>query len=126
MPQVPQAVFVSEGDTVPYTPSSAVTEGDVVAMGFANIGIAERPIEANVKGTLRMRGLFWMKKATGAISRFDEVHWSSSGNPVSGTAGTGAINNSGTGTYAGIAVLAALSGDAEVLVYKMPNGEGLS
>jgi len=111
-----QARFIQDGNTIDYTPSSAVAAGDVVVQGSI-LGIAKIPIAASALGALATVGVFDVAKATGAINLGAAVYWDADGNPVGGTAGTGAATTtSGGNTFMGFAVLAAESGDTTVRV----------
>ena len=111
-----QATFVQEGNSVDYTPTSAVVTGQVVVQNSL-VGIPSSPIAANTLGSLAIVGVFDVVKATGAVNAGAAVYWDAAGNPVGGVAGTGAATTtSGGNTFMGKAVLAALSGDATVRV----------
>lgn len=102
-----QAVFVQEGNEVDYTPGSEVAAGAVVVQGTL-VGVAKRPIPANTLGSLSIRGLFDAVKAANAFTAGAAVYWDADGNPVGGTAGTGAATTVRTGnTFMGFAVAAA-------------------
>jgi len=114
MAQTYQARFIQEGQSIDYTPGSAVAAGQVVVQG-SMIGVAKTPIAANALGALAAGGVFDVVKATGAINDGAVVYWDADGNPVGGTAGTGAATTtSSSNTFMGFAVGAALSGDATV------------
>lgn len=51
------AKFVQNGDTIDYTPESAVAAGALVDLGFA-VGVAKLPITAGVLGALALVGVF--------------------------------------------------------------------
>lgn len=109
MPQV--AVVNGQDDcAVDYTPASAVTGGDVVVLNGL-VGVATSDIAANELGSLSVEGIKKVPKTTAAWTVGLPVHWNPTGDPDSGTAGTGAANQLGVGTYMGIAALAASSGD---------------
>jgi len=111
-----QARYVQDDESIDYTPSSAVAAGDVVVQGSV-LAIAKIPIAANALGALAVEGIFDVAKATGAINLGAAVYWDADGNPVGGTAGTGAATTTSSGnTFMGFAVLAAESGDATVRV----------
>ena len=86
---MPKAVFVQEGNQIDYTPAAAVAAGDVVEVGN-RVFVAKTPIAANTLGALATRGIFDVVKVSGAISAGDGIYWDNDGNPVGGTAGTGA------------------------------------
>lgn len=111
------AIRVGEGVSIPYTPSgSAVTAGEVVVQGVL-AGVAARPIADGDLGTLDIEGLFDFPKITGAINAGTAVYWDASGDPVGGTAGTGAATATvGSNTFLGNAIEDAASGDATVRV----------
>lgn len=99
-----------DGASIDYTPSAAVYGGDVVVQSGI-VGVATTDISANAKGSLSVSGLKYVPKTTAAWSVGLPVHWNSTGDPDSGTAGTGAANQLGVGTFMGMAALAAASGD---------------
>jgi len=103
-----------------YNSGSALPCGAVVITADGRIGVVNglRGIAANEWGTLAVAGHFDFCKVTGALSVGDRVYWNPTGDPVVGTAGTGAA----TGTVAnglklaGIVEYAAASGDATVRI----------
>lgn len=109
-----QAIKIKSDKTMDYTPEAAVSAGDVVLFGDA-AAIATRDIAIGELGSLETCGTFDIVKATGALSAGDAVFWDVDGNPVSGTAGSGAAASSGDAQL-GFAVAAALSGDETVRV----------
>jgi predicted RecA/RadA family phage recombinase len=115
-----QATFVRDSGTIPYTPGSAVTAGDVEIVGN-NAYVAKLDIAASALGTLHKDGDFDFVKATGAFSADDDVYWDTDGDPVGGTAGTGAATSTAAGNYfLGVATDAAVSGGATVRVRLHP------
>ena len=109
MAQVPAQTY-SEECAIDYTPSAAVTGGDVIVLNGI-IGIAVTDIAANDLGSLAVEGLFKLPKTTAAWVRGLPVHWNPTGDPDSGVAGTGAANQLGIGLYAGLCTATAASGD---------------
>jgi predicted RecA/RadA family phage recombinase len=109
MAQTPAKTYSDEG-AIDYTPHSAVTGGDVVVLNGI-VGIAPKDIAANVKGSLLTEGMFKLPKTTAAWVRGLPVHWDPTGTPDSGDASSGAANQLGVGTYAGVCVETAGSGD---------------
>ncbi len=59
------AQFIHDGNSIDYTPGSAVAAGAVVVQGEL-IGIAKVDIAANALGALAVTGVFDFPKATGA------------------------------------------------------------
>ncbi len=85
---MPTAVFVSEGNSIDYTPAADVAAGDVVVQGEL-IGIAKTPIPANTPGALAVKGIFDLPKATGAgtgIAVGTEAYWNTTNKQVTATA----------------------------------------
>lgn len=106
------ALTYSEGGAIDYTPGSAVTGGDVVVLNGI-VGYATADIAASELGALQVRGIVKVPKTTAAWVRGLPVHWDPTGTPdASGaTASSGAANQLGVGTYMGLCVATAASGD---------------
>jgi len=114
-----QTQFVHTGDAVDHTPSSDVSAGDVVEVGTLPL-VARHDIPADTLGALAIEGVFDVVKATGAITAGALVYWDNDGDPVGGTAGSGAATTTATANnLMGRAVAAAASGDATVRVKLM-------
>ena len=109
MAQTP-ALTYSDECAIDYTPASAVSGGAVVVLNGI-VGVAVTDIAANKKGSLAIEGLFKLPKTTAAWVRGLPVHWNPTGTPDSGDASSGAANQLGVGTYAGVCVETAASGD---------------
>lgn len=109
MAQVPATTY-QDGCSIPYTPGSAVTAGDVVVQNGI-VGVATSDIAASELGSLSVDGIKKVPKSTGAWVVGLPVHWSPTGSPDNGDASSGAANQLGVGTYMGLATLAAASGD---------------
>jgi len=114
VPQTPALTYSDDG-AIDYTPSSAVTGGDVVVLNGI-VGIAIDDIAANAKGSLQTEGIYKLPKTTAAVVRGLPIHWDPTGSPDSGTASSGAANQLGVGTYAGLCVEASASGDDYAIV----------
>lgn len=79
------AKFDMIADQINYTPSTAVSAGDVVVVGGI-VGVAAEDIAANAVGSLYVRGQFELDLATGkTFSQGDAVYVSSSEATDSGT-----------------------------------------
>jgi predicted RecA/RadA family phage recombinase len=114
-----EAIFLQDGDSIDYTPGSAVAAGDVVVINGA-VGIAKRAIAANDLGALASCGVFTMLKVTGAIADKQDLYWDVDGTPVGGST-TGAVTTEAVGYWIGKAIGAAESGDTTVNVrFKQP------
>ena len=71
------AKFIQTGDSIDYTPSSAVTAGDVVVQADL-VGVAKLDIVANKLGALAVAGVFDFPKTAGvgeAIAAGAKVYW---------------------------------------------------
>jgi len=111
-----QAIFVHDGDTIDYTPGSNVTAGDVVVQGDL-VGVAKLDIASEALGALAVEGVFDIAKVTGAIAAGAKLYWDADGNPLGGTAGTGAATTTAAGnSYMGQVVKAAAETDTVVRV----------
>lgn len=115
MAQTPAIMYSSAG-VIDYTPSSAVTAGDVVLIGTIPM-IATVDIAANELGSLTNEGIFKVPKTSDTFTAGDAVYWDVDGTPVTGTALSGAADSSAaTGNLMGYAVADAATGDSYVYV----------
>jgi len=102
-----QAAFVQAGESIDYTPVSAVAAGQVVVQG-SMIGVAKTPIAAGALGALAVKGIFDVVKANEQQAIGAALYWDADGNPYGGTAGTGcATTTAGGNTFIGFAQAAA-------------------
>ncbi len=109
-----QAIFRQPGNSIDYTPSTAVSAGDVVVQGTL-VAIARADIAANALGALATAGVFDGAKITGAMSAGDALYWDSTGDPLGGTAGSGAFTTTAAGnSYAGRVLVDAAETDTTV------------
>lgn len=109
------ALFLNEGDAIDYTPGSGVTAGDVVVQNEL-VGVVQNDIAANVKGSLRIKGVHRFPCATGsgtAIAAGKKVYWNASSTTMTET--------SGGATLSGMTVLGAADDDATVKVLLTPS-----
>lgn len=111
--------YMGAADIVPFTASANQTAGDVVVVQ-GRVGVVKDDVVSGAKGLMIVGtdelGIL-MPKATGAISRHAKLYWDEDGDPVGGTAGTGALTTTSTSNiYVGRAAAASLSGDAEAQV----------
>lgn len=109
-----QAVFKQRGESIDYTPVSAVSAGQVVVLdGWC--GVAKYDIAAGKLGALWMSGLFDVVKVTGAINAGAALYWDADGNPLGGTAGTGALTTTSTNNvFFGFSAAAAAETDTTI------------
>ena len=111
-----QAVPYAPGKYIDYTPGSAKSIGDVVVQGDL-IGVCVADIAANEKGALQIEGLLKFAKITGAFTSGALIYWDEDGDPLGGTAGTGAATTTSTGNkLIGKATVAAAETDTTVQV----------
>ena len=101
------AKYVQPGDSIDYTPTSAVPAGSVVIQGGL-VGVAKLDIAANTLGALAVSGMFDFKKTTVAITAGAKVYWN--------TTSSFATNVASGNTYIGIAAEAVASVGATVKV----------
>ena len=102
-----QATYVQRGEVIDHTPGSDVAAGQVVVQGDF-VGVAKTPIAANTPGALAVAGLFDVAKAAVAFTAGVAVFWDADGDPVGGTAGSGAATTAASGnTFMGFAAAAA-------------------
>lgn len=100
------ASYVAKGDILDHMPAAAVAAGDVIVIG-AIVGVAPRPIAANVMGALAVEGVFEIPCATGVTG--------AQGSAISYYAVSG-VAHASTGVAAGKLAKARLVGDATVQV----------
>jgi len=104
---MPQAVFVHEGDSIDYTPTTSVDAGDVVVQGDL-VGVAKQPITSDQLGALAVAGVFDFTKGAEALTVGTIVYWES-------TAGVVTTNPTGN-KLVGKVVRAAAATDTKVRV----------
>ena len=96
MAQTP-VVYKACGDMIDYTPSGAVTAGDVIVQGTL-VGVAKSDIAAGTKGALAVVGIFDVPKDASNLTAIGTaIYWDADGNPVGGTVGSGAFTATATG-----------------------------
>ena len=117
MAQTP-CVRVQAGESIPDPSGTTRSPGDVVLLG--TIPLVAAPTDPNQPGlaTLACSGVFDVPKDASTFAAGDTVYWASAGNPVGGTAGSGAATSTATSNNKmGVAVAAAATGAATVRVY---------
>lgn len=87
--------FVQEGNVISFTASGAKTSGQVVVVGSL-VGISQGDVANGATGSLALEGVYDVPAATAAITLGAPVYWDADGNPVGGTAGTGAATATAT------------------------------
>jgi predicted RecA/RadA family phage recombinase len=106
-----KAIMIHEGAAIDYTPTSAVSAGDVIVQTDL-IGIAKLPIAANTLGALAIEGVFDVVKTNVAVNAGQMIYWDAANQYAT-------TSSSGT-KYMGKAVRAAAAGDARVRVKLSP------
>ena len=82
------ATFLHDGNSIDYTPGSAVTAGAVVVQGEL-VGVAKVDIPASTLGALSVTGVFDFPKATGAgtaIAAGANCYWNAGAQQATTTA----------------------------------------
>lgn len=102
------AIYYQQGNSLDYTPTSAVGAGDVIALQNNYWGVAKLDIAANALGCLAVAGVFKVGKPAGAIAFGALLYWNAS----TKQAQTTPIDNA----YIGRAAAAAGDDDADVLL----------
>lgn len=105
------------GGKIDYTPNADVALGQVVMFGNFPL-IAERAIEANVKGSLAPTLTGDLVKKNGVtFTAGDPVIWDVDGDPLNGVAGSGAaVSDASLGKVIGICVADAAADDETVRI----------
>lgn len=91
-----QARFESGGDSLHYTNSTGtdLACGDIVSIGnISGIVVDSQGIASGATGSIQLKGVIETRMAAVVIAAGDEIGWNNDGNPVGGTAGTGAATN---------------------------------
>jgi predicted RecA/RadA family phage recombinase len=81
--------YVQTGEMIDYTPSGAVTGGDVVVIGEI-VAVAKHDIPAGELGAVGIKGVFRFPKGTGSASALaagTKVFWDAVNAVVTATAG---------------------------------------
>jgi predicted RecA/RadA family phage recombinase len=108
--------YTQKGDRLIHTALTNITGGDPVVIG-THLGVACGDIAAGASGAVAMEGVYSLPKATGVIDQGADCYFDVDGNPVGGTAGTGAITTTvSSNASAGYAFEAAASADTHIAV----------
>jgi len=77
---------ISAGNSIPHTPGSALTAGDVVVQ-VDLVGVATEDIAASELGALAVTGIFELPKESGVAHAVGDIlYWDDSGNELTKTA----------------------------------------
>lgn len=109
--------FKQHGEVMPLVVSgAALASGQVVVTGSL-VGVSIGAYEIGDTAQVALEGVFDIPKATGAIAHGAPVYFDADGDPIGGTAGTGAATaTAAANRLVGYAFEAATSGDATVAV----------
>lgn len=87
--------FIQEGRIIPFTASGNVVSGQVVVVGSL-VGVSMADVANGEAGQVAVEGVFDVPAATAEITVGAPVYWDADGNPVGGTAGSGAATATDT------------------------------
>lgn len=108
--------YIQDGKVINFTAGADVESGQVVVVGSI-VGIAAADVANGSTGSLIVEGVVEIPAATAAITVGAPVYWDADGDPVGGTAGSGAATATATdNTLIGYAVAAKGSTGATVKV----------
>mgnify|MGYP000523567747 CR=1 FL=1 len=68
---MPEAVFVQEGESLDYTPASALSSGQVLQLWDGRAAVAIGDIAASTQGAVQVRGVAKFTKAAGFVALAD-------------------------------------------------------
>ena len=113
------ATFLQEGDTIQYTFSSDASAGDVLEVGcIPMVVVSDVAVSANAIGELAVAQVWKVPQKAEAIGIGEDVYWDPSGDPVTGTAGSGAATSTpGALNVMGICVETTTTSDSYVKVW---------
>lgn len=113
-----KAQFKHAGKSIDYRPGSPVAAGSVVVIGGQLVTIAHLDIAADALGALSTEGVYVVEKDGSNISDGDPAYWDDNGNPVDGTALSGAFSSDPSlGPFAGYFIGDAGVGATHALLY---------
>ena len=103
-----QAVYVQGDEQINYTPVAAKLAG-VVIVDNGRILVTPRDIAAGAEEGVYTEGVFdFVKDSSNFSAVFTAVYWNATGDPVGGTAGTGAATTTSSGnTFIGYCIATA-------------------
>jgi len=112
-----EAQNYKEGNFIDHTPAAALTAGQLLQVA-GRAAMAATAVAASVKGAVQVKGIIKVAAAAVLGNAGDNLWWDENGDPVGGTAGSGAATTSAPdgdfwlGTLT--AALAATDGEAKV------------
>lgn len=88
--------FVQDGNVIPFTAGATTVSGQVVVVGSI-VGAATGNVANGAAGNLQVKGVVEIPAATAEITVGAAVYWDADGDPVGGTAGSGAATATASG-----------------------------
>lgn len=108
--------YMMEGNVIPFTAGATTASGQVVVVGSL-VGISTGAVANAAVGQLAIKGVWTVPAATAEITVGAAVYWDADGDPVGGTAGSGAATaTSLDNTLMGYAIAAKAAAGATVNV----------
>ena len=108
--------YVQEGKIIPFTAGATIVSGQVVVVGSL-AGVSQGDVANGAVGQLALEGVYEIPAATAEITVGAKVYWDADGDPVGGTAGSGAATATATdNTLIGYAIAAKAAAGAKVKV----------
>ncbi len=108
--------YIQKGKVISFTASGAKTSGQVVVVGSI-VGVAAGDVANGAAGELIVKGVVEIPAATAEITVGAPVYWDADGDPVGGTAGSGAATATATdNTLIGYAIAAKAAAGAKIKV----------
>jgi hypothetical protein len=112
-----QALFIQPGREINYTPTSGNVAAGAVVVQQNLVGIAKEAIAQNTLGALSVAGVFDVVQQAEALVAGTAVYWKANGDPVGGSAGTGALTATASGNkFAGFVLVTSEATDATVRI----------
>jgi predicted RecA/RadA family phage recombinase len=90
-----QAKFYKRGDVIPHTFSADTTGGSLVQVADGRCGLVNADVADGESADVQVDGIIDVIKDSSDISAGDVILWDADGDPVGGTADTGAASLSG-------------------------------
>lgn len=108
--------YIQEGRVIPFTAGADIVSGQVVVVGSL-VGVSMTDVANGAAGQMAIEGVYDIPAATAAISAGAKVYWDTDGDPVGGTAETGAATATATdNTLMGYALATKGAGEGTVRV----------
>jgi predicted RecA/RadA family phage recombinase len=117
-----KATFRHPGQMIDHTPVADVSAGDVIVIGGL-VCIAHNDIPAGQLGALSVGGVYDVEKDASDVSAGDALYFDADGDPVDGTADSGAFTKTATdNSFSGYALADAGTAATHVRMLLIPTG----